>query len=160
MKKIVTVFSILAFSALLNLSFAQGNKTVNTPNADPAVSKAKAQDYIMINGERVYTKAEQMAVFSGGNDAMFAFIQNNLKYPAQAKTNKVEGKVYVSFTVGRDGTVKNVTLIKGIGSGCDEAAMHVINSMPKWTPGTLQGRPVAVQYTLPIQFSLSEVKQK
>ena len=160
MKKIAPVFSLLIISALTNLSFAQNNKVVTTPKATTSVETEQAKDYTMINGERVYTKADVMPAFPGGDAAMFTYLQNNMKYPAEAKTNKVEGKVYVSFTIGRDGTVKNVTLLRGIGSGCDEAAMQVISSMPKWTPGTYQGRPVAVQYNLPIQFSLGEQKQK
>jgi TonB family protein len=160
MKKIATVFALMLISVLMNFSFAQTPNPSSTPHQHPVTAADASEDYSMINGERVYMKTDHMPEFLGGNDAMFSYLQSNIKYPDVAKANKVEGRVFISFTIGRDGTVKNVVLLKGIGSGCDEEALRVANAMPKWTPGQKDGRPVAVQYSLPINFTLGQEKQK
>ena len=157
MKKISTTISLLIISGVMNFAAAQSNVKVT---ATPADAQAQAKDYIIINGERVYTKADVMPLFPGGDKALFTFLQSNISYPIEARKNKIEGKVSISFTIGRDGAVKNVTLVRGIGSGCDEEAMRVISAMPKWTPGQYQGRPASIQYNLPVHFSLGGEMQK
>jgi protein TonB len=66
----------------------------------------------------------------------------------------VEGKVFVQFVIDKDGSPSDITVLKGIGSGCDEEAVRVIKNMPKWTPGKQRGRPVKVRMSLPIVFKL------
>ncbi|HLG34767.1 MAG TPA: TonB family protein [Bacteroidia bacterium] len=123
MKKIVTVFLLLIVSALMNFAVAQTPSSEVKLDVPPAAPADVSKDYTMINGERVYTKADQMPIFPGGEQALFNFIHSNIKYPVEARANNVQGRVFVSFTIGRDGTVKNVHLLRGIGSGCDEAAL-------------------------------------
>ena len=65
-----------------------------------------------------------------------------------------QGKVYVKFVVQKDGTIAKVQVLKGIGAGCDEEAVRVIKSVPKWKPGENMGKPVNVWYTLPVNFTL------
>jgi len=94
--------------------------------------------------------------FPGGLQAMFNFIAANCKYPDEAKRRGVQGKVYVNFVVGIDGTISEAHVIRGIGGGCDEEALRVVNLMPKWNPGSAKGVPVKVNYKLPVTFKLSE----
>ena len=160
MKKIAIVFSLLIIATAMNFAQAQNQNNVSPSPGAPPVKHTEQKEYSMINGERVFMKADVMPSFPGGENAFSEYLKTNLKYPEQAKSSKVFGRVYVSFTIGRDGTVKNVTLLRGIGSGCDEEALRVINLMPKWNPGQKDGRAVAVQYNLPINFTLGEEKQK
>jgi len=71
-----------------------------------------------------------------------------------AKENNVSGKVFVTFVVEKDGSLTDVKVVRGIGSGCDEEAMRVLKASPKWKAGIQNGRPVRVQYTMPINFAL------
>jgi protein TonB len=104
--------------------------------------------------EDVFTVVEQMPEFPGGQDAFNKFLNENLIYPKKAKKNGIEGKVWVSFIVDKDGTIRNVELIKGIGFGCDEEVVRVVKLMPKWKPGTQSGKPVIVKFRFPINFTL------
>lgn len=111
-----------------------GNTTVVTPTMNAPV-----------------TWAEQMPEFNGNlND----YLQTQLRYPQQARDAGIEGKVTIQFVVNEDGTVSNAKILKGIGAGCDEEAIRVINSMPKWKPGKQNGKSIKVYYTLPIRFLL------
>jgi protein TonB len=95
-----------------------------------------------------------MPKFLGGEKAMYKYIAENIKYPEKAKKDGIEGRVFVSFIVEKDGSVSEVELLRGIGSGCDEAALDVIRNMPQWNPGKQHGQPVRVQYRMPVKFSL------
>ena len=77
-----------------------------------------------------------------------------MKYPALALENGIQGNVIVQFIVEKDGSISNTKVIRGVGGGCDVEAQRVIENMPKWTPGRQRGRPVRVQFTLPVRFIL------
>lgn len=100
----------------------------------------------------VYIMVEKRAEFPGGQSEMLKYIQDNRQYPDEAKENDVHGKVLVSFIVERDGTLSDVKVMRGIGSGCDEEAVRVITSMPKWKPGEQGGKAVRTSLTLPVTF--------
>ena len=102
----------------------------------------------------VYTVVEKQPSFPGGQDGYVKFLVENIKYPAEAMKKSVMGTVYISFVVEKDGSVTDVKVLRGIGSGCDEEAVRVVKMMPKWNPGEEKGKPVAVQYNLPIKFKL------
>ena len=102
----------------------------------------------------VFVLVETMPEFPGGENAMYKYLVDNLKYPEQAKKEKITGKVYISFVVERDGSISNAEVLRGIGGGCDEEALRVVRNMPKWKPGTQRNKPVRVQYTLPLNFKL------
>ncbi|WP_245326332.1 energy transducer TonB [Hymenobacter wooponensis] len=101
-----------------------------------------------------YTYVEQMPVFPGGTEALLAYIGKNIKYPAMALRNQVEGRVFIKFVVGADGSVTNAEVQKGIGAGCDEESLRVIKNLPKFTPGKQNGRAVPVYYTVPVTFAI------
>jgi protein TonB len=73
-----------------------------------------------------------------------------------AVEQETQGKVFVSFVVEKDGTVSNVTVVKGIGGGCDEEAIRVIKKSPRWRPGMQHNLPVRVRYNMPLSFTLSK----
>lgn len=106
------------------------------------------------NGNDVLMAAEVNPAFPGGMDAWTKFIESNLRYPSQAAENNIQGKVFISFVVEKDGRISDVKIIKGVGYGCDEEAMRVIKKSPRWNPGMQNGRPVRVRYQMPISYSL------
>ncbi|PLW93191.1 MAG: energy transducer TonB [Marinilabiliales bacterium] len=95
-----------------------------------------------------------MPEFPGGEEALFLYLGNNIKYPRAAREIDLQGTVILQFIIEKDGSVSNVVVARGIGGGCDEEAVRVVQKMPKWTPGKQYGRPVRVQYTLPVRFVL------
>ncbi|MEI7596409.1 MAG: energy transducer TonB [Bacteroidota bacterium] len=92
--------------------------------------------------------------FSGGNDALDKYLKDNLKYPEFAKKNGISGNVFVSFDVDIDGTIRNVILLRGLEKNCDSEAIRLVQSMPKWKPAILKGKPIIYKFTLPIKFKL------
>jgi protein TonB len=103
------------------------------------------------NDERNYDTAPS---FPGGLDSLSAFLYESIQYPPQALKTKINGVVHIAFIVDINGNVTKARVLKGIGGGCNEEALRVINSLPQWKPGTLQGKPTPVEMTLPIRFSL------
>ena len=108
--------------------------------------------------DNVYNIAviEQIPSFPNGKAAMFKYLANNIKYPAIARENGIEGTVYVEFIIAKDGSVTNVVAKRKVDGGCTEEALRVIKKMPNWTPGRQEGKPVNVKYTLPIKFELQD----
>lgn len=119
---------------------------------------AFAQSEVSVDDE-VFVVVEEQAEFPGGLDSMYAYIVKNLKYPELAKEKGIEGRVFVSFIIEKDGSISNVKILRGIGGGCEEAAVEMIKNMPKWKPGTQRGKPVRVQFNLPIKFELEKDKE-
>lgn len=104
--------------------------------------------------EEIFTIVEDQPAPNGGMPAFYQYITKKLKYPAQARRMGIEGKVFVQFVVDKDGTLTEVQAVKGIGAGCDEEAVRVIQGAPKWKPGKQRGRAVKVRMILPITFKL------
>jgi len=94
---------------------------------------------------------QQMPQFEGN---MEAYINSHLSYPEVARESKIEGKVLIRFVVNEDGSVSDVTVVRGIGGGCDQEAQRMVSGMPRWKSGKQNGIPVKVFFTLPIQFVL------
>ena len=99
-------------------------------------------------------RIELQPEFMGGQKAMMEYLYKNLKYPNPAIKSGVSGRVHLQFTIEPDGSLSNVSVLKGIGFGCDEEAMRVVKLMPNWKPGKQSGRAVRVKFNLPIVFSL------
>ncbi len=103
---------------------------------------------------QIFTVVESMPSFPGGDKARIRFLNENIEYPTMARESGIQGRVYVTFVVERNGMVTDVKILRGIGGGCDEEAKRVVKAMPKWIPGKQRGKPVRVQFTLPIKFTL------
>lgn len=104
--------------------------------------------------DQVFHVVEVDPEFPGGMEALIKYLSENIKYPEQAKKDKIQGRVYISFVVEKDGSVADAKVLRGIGGGCDEEALRVVNAMPKWTPGKQRNTPVRVQFNLPVAFKL------
>jgi len=107
-----------------------------------------AEDYI-------FQIVEDMPEFAGGNTALYEYLQSNIRYPVMAREAGIQGSVFVSFVVERDGSITHVEVVRGIGGGCDREAIRVVQSMPPWVPGEQRGQPVRVQFNLPVRFVLN-----
>jgi protein TonB len=103
---------------------------------------------------QVFFIVEDMPEFPGGELALRKFIAESIKYPVIAQENGIQGKVYVTFVVDRDGSITNATIARGVDPSLDKEALRVVNSLPKWKPGKQRGKPVKVSYTVPINFVL------
>ena len=105
--------------------------------------------------DEIFDIVEDQPAPPGGMGAFYKFIGSSMKYPNQARRMGIEGRVFVQFVVDKDGQLTDIKAVKGIGAGCDEEAVRVLKSAPKWKPGKQRGRPVKVRMILPITFKLS-----
>lgn len=104
--------------------------------------------------EQVFTIVEQSAVYPGGMDAFYKYVQKELNYPKQARRMGIQGRVFVQFVVDKDGSITDVKTVKGIGGGCDEEAERVLRESVKWAPAKQRGKKVKVRMNIPIVFKL------
>jgi TonB family protein len=103
----------------------------------------------------VYNMVDERPAPTNGMEGFYQELAGVLKYPKQARTMGIEGKVYLSFVVQETGELTDITVLKGIGAGCDIAAKEALSNVSNWSPGTLNGKPVKVQLTLPVVFKLT-----
>lgn len=101
-----------------------------------------------------FASVDVIPEFPGGMKGWGEYLQSALKYPEEAKKNKITGRVILSFIVLKNGSITDVKVLRGIGGGADEEALRVVKESPKWKPGKLKGEPVNVPYTMPIFFQL------
>ena len=120
-------------------------------NVAPVISAKEEEEE---EEAQVFFIVEDMPEFPGGEMALRTYIANAIKYPVIAQENGIQGKVYVTFVVGKDGSVSNASIARGVDPSIDKEALRVINSLPKWKPGKQRGKPVNVSYTVPINFQL------
>jgi protein TonB len=106
------------------------------------------------NVDEIFNVVEESAAPKGGMQAFYKYVGEKLKYPAQARRMGTEGKVFVEFVVNRDGSIVDVKVVRGIGAGCDEEAIRVVQSAPSWSPGKQRGKPVRQKMVIPINFRL------
>jgi TonB family protein len=102
----------------------------------------------------VYTLVEKMPEYIGGDYARNKFMAEEIMYPQKATENGIQGTVYISFIIEKDGAVSNVKVLRGIGGGCDEESMRVVKLLNKWKPGSQNGKNVRVIFNMPIYFKL------
>nr|WP_294791663.1 energy transducer TonB [uncultured Mucilaginibacter sp.] len=163
MKRILTFVIFLSVTLASCTLLAQsgpptsGNAQLGSPNA---VIRLPGEPETSTDPDHVYTSIEVAPSFKDGFSGLITYFNKNMKYPQLAKQNGVEGKVFLVFIVEKDGSLSSPKIIKGIGSGCDEEAMRLISASPKWSPGQIGGKPVRVQYTLPIVFDIANAQQK
>lgn len=122
--------------------------------------------------KELYKVVEQMPRFPGCNEGdepknrkcaqekMLHFIYSNIEYPVKARRKHIEGTTVVRFTIDIDGSLEDVECVRDIGAGCGSEALRIIKSMPKWEPGVQRGKPVKVQFNMPIKFGLTPISQE
>ncbi|MHB8206099.1 TonB family protein [Mucilaginibacter sp.] len=141
--------------------------SIQTPAHTITIAKAKEQtaektavigitDTVAKNDSQIFAAVEQEPSFMGGTDAFYRFLARNTVYPEAMRANNIQGKVIVTFVVEKDGSLSNVRALKGPGYGANEEAVRVVSLSPKWTPGYQNGKPVRVQFTTSLMFSLAD----
>jgi periplasmic protein TonB len=119
-------------------------------DAVPVIAAEQSED-----DNEVFVIVEDMPEFPGGEQALRNWISTNVKYPPIAAENGVQGRVFVTFVVDRDGRVINARIARGVDPSLDQEALRVVNGLPPWKPGQQRGKPVRVSYTVPINFQLN-----
>lgn len=120
-------------------------------------AEAKASDAIApadTTKNVVYDVTETLPQFPGGQEMMMKYLAANIKYPASAVKAKKQGRVIVTFVIQKDGSVTNARIARSVDPELDAEALRIVKAMPNWTPGTQDGKPVNVKYTIPVIFSL------
>ena len=111
--------------------------------------------YVDAGGNTVYNRVERDPVFTGGDEALYKYLSENIEYPAEARRAGAEGPVEVSFVVSSNGSIRDVELLHGHeDASLNEEATRVISGMPAWDPGTVNGKAVDTKFSLPIDFKL------
>lgn len=132
------------------------NKTTqNGQNAPEPVRSKPLYKPQPVNKNSVYDVVEQMPSFPGGISGLRTYLNQNIRYPAEAQENCVQGRVVVSFVVGKDGHISDVTVLRSVDPSLDKEAVRVVRNMPRWTPGKQGGEPVRVRYNVPVSFRLN-----
>ena len=137
MKKVIYA----ALLAVIMISFCP--KNANAQDADKVYS---------------FVSLENPPTYPGGIVKFYEFLGTNIKYPADARENKIQGNVHISFTVETDGSITDIRVEKGVYPSIDDEAVRVLKLGKKWNPGMLDGKPVRVKYNIPIKFSLNTRK--
>ena len=144
----------------LNADVAVANpmaKAEKAKAAELAKAEAKASDVTApadTTKNVVYDVTETLPQFPGGQGVMMKYLAANIKYPASAVKAKKQGRVIVAFVIQKDGSVTNARIVKSVDPELDAEALRIVKAMPNWTPGTQDGKPVNVRYTIPVVFSL------
>ena len=144
----------------LNADVAVANpmaKAEEAKAAELAKAEAKASDATApadTTKNVVYDVTETMPQFPGGQGVMMKYLAANIKYPASAVKAKKQGRVIVAFVIQKDGSVTNARIVRSVDPELDAEALRIVKAMPNWTPGTQDGKPVNVRYTIPVVFSL------
>lgn len=109
-----------------------------------------------IEEEQIFLVVEEMPEYPGGQGALMAFVRENVVYPEIAIDNNIEGTVYVSFVVDKTGKVNNIKILRGVHPALDKEAIAVVQKLRGFSIGKQRGKPVSVQFNLPIKFNISE----
>lgn len=119
------------------------------------IEMEEEKENIELRAEQIFSIVEQMPEFPQGYEELSKYLKSNLQYPQEAREMKISGKVFISFIVEENGNITNAKILRGIGGGCDEAALEIIEAMPDWNPGKQNGKAVKVQFNMPIVFKLN-----
>lgn len=134
------------------LFYKEDGSIDDLPNKDTTIENEITPKDSIYNLLRILP--ENQPHFFGGEQQLFTYLSENIKYPAVARENGIEGTVYIEFIISKQGFPEKVVVKRGIEGGCNEEALRVIKQMPRWIPGRLDGKPIRVKYTLPIKFKL------
>jgi protein TonB len=148
-KKTLLTIGIVLFSYMSYAQIANDAAVSTKQNAEEIV--VKDEGVKVFEGE-IFKVVEEMPEFPGGAAKMMEFIQKNIQYPMTARENGIQGRVFVNFVIEPDGSITNVTAMRGIGGGCDEEAIRVVQSMPNWKPGKQRGVAVRTSFTVSVIF--------
>ncbi len=144
-------------TAIISDKNIEGRESEGISETPPVVVETVTTKILEIEeSNEPFLTVEVQPSFMGGNSEMYKFLGKNLKYPTAAQHANIQGKVFLSFIVEKDGSITDIETMKGIGFGCDEEAMRVVKLMPKWIAGKQNGRNVRVKFTIPVFFKLND----
>ena len=104
--------------------------------------------------EEIFVVVEEMPEFPGGMQKLMKYFSDNVRYPVVAAENGIQGRVICQFTVWKDGTIRDIVVVKGVDKSLDKEAVRLIENMPNWKPGKQRGKAVSCKYTVPVSFRL------
>jgi len=168
-KRMPAKLLLSALALTLTLFACNNNPKQATPKSSPKVAAVTKDKNIIIRNQtpaeqkiiaaqadtgQVFAVVEKMPEFPGDTKALIHYLATHIKYPAEARKAKVQGRVFVNFIVEKDGSISHVKVLKGIGYGCDKEAVRAVENMPRWIPGYQRGKAVRVSFNLPVKFTL------
>ncbi len=123
----------------------------------PVGEGPKREAAVAVDDNKVYdfVSIERQPEYQGGMSKFYAYLGKAIRYPAMAQENNVQGKVFLSFVVEKDGKLTDIEVVRGLGSGCDEEAIRVLKASPRWVPGIQNGKPVRVKFNISVNFTLN-----
>ena len=152
--EVTTEFEVVEDDAELTHELGPVNAEVDESTQNIEITPVVVEEEEEEEETQIFTVVEKDPEFPGGMEALYKYLQQNIKYPQLARDNNITGRVYVTFVVERDGSIANPRVLKDIGGGCGAEAIRVVKSMPKWNPGKQSGKAVRVQFNLPVNFNL------
>ena len=149
-------FLLVLFLSSQGNAFSQEKKKQEIAPPPPPPPPPPVDYTVTENGDSVYLDVDEPPLFEGGGiESVQKYVQEKLTYPPEAKASKIQGKVMVQWIVNEKGEVTNVKIVRGVTKELDQEAFDIISSMPDWKPGIKDGKPVKVQFTMPILFKIN-----
>ena len=148
---ILTVFSLIASG---QKSTSAKKEVAPPPPPPPPVTQSTDKKAASVMTDGAYRVVDVMPEFPGGDTTLLKYIADSTHYPKDAKTQAIQGKVIVRFMIKANGSVSEVSVLKGVSPSLDEESIRVVKTLPKFTPGKLNGKTVPVWYMIPISFTL------
>ena len=106
------------------------------------------------DSDKAYDLVEEMPQYPGGVGKLMEYVSMNVRYPKEAESKSIQGRVIITFVIEKDGSIEDAEVVKSVDPALDAEALRVVKAMPKWTPGKQEGKPIRVKYTMPITFAL------
>ena len=157
-KQIVKLFALIPFLGMVFIAQSFNVQAQDAVVADaPEIEKVNS---VQQDDDPIFTEVDEMPEFPNGQDALMRYLMENLRYPQEARDQRIQGTVFVTFVVEKDGSVTDIKTLRGVAPSLDEESIRVVKAMPKWEPGVLKGEPVRVQFNLPLRFVLDPLPPK
>lgn len=151
---IVLIASVVLLVLSSDLSFASNRKKDKKKHEKKPAASQDKQEKQEADSDYVYMTVDEMPEFPGGVNALRSFLSQHVRYPIEAQKNDIQGKVFVTFVVEKDGSIKMPKVVQSVDPFLDKEALRVVKLMPKWVPGKYKGNIVSSNFTLPINFRL------
>lgn len=152
--EITTELTIVEDDAVIENELGIVDMGDNANQAQEEFTPVQVEEEVVEQEEEIFVFVEENPSFPGGEEALYSFLRDNIKYPQLARENNITGKVFVQFVVEKDGSISNAKVMRDIGGGCGQEALRVVKAMPKWKPGKQRGKAVRAQFNLPVSFNL------
>jgi periplasmic protein TonB len=139
--------SFIPITDIINATITNGIITDSATSVDPGIPDLSPE-------EKIFVWVEENPEYPGGNNALLKFINENLRYPAEAVNNNIQGRVILKFVVNTNGSIDRIEVLRGIDPLLDNEAIRVVKALPNFKPGKQRGVPVPVWFTLPVLFKI------